>query len=310
MTPPVKTLYIIGNGFDLHHGLHTSYADFKEWLEYCHPMLYEEFITIYGKQVLKGEWWANFESNLGELDMVSFYNKYHTEVPDDVWEEAKKHNTTNLPPNPIWQPAGERLRSLYFFLDVVMRQWLGEMTRTLPYGKRIAIQQDNSFFITFNYTNVLERLYRIPPKKILHIHGSLADNNDLIFGHSQSYSLFEHQCDMKGQWFPSDRDAHEIGMVFGSKEKLPYEHITKHGAIFQSLSRVQQIYVYGLSFSEIDMPYLTYIQSIVPNANWFVSYFGNEGKEKIIQALKTHICWKKTDIYWVTLDELMLEKKL
>ncbi|MBR4597312.1 MAG: hypothetical protein IKO42_02815 [Opitutales bacterium] len=28
-----QTLYIIGNGFDLHHGLKTSYNDFKDFLE-------------------------------------------------------------------------------------------------------------------------------------------------------------------------------------------------------------------------------------------------------------------------------------
>ena len=30
----MKHLYIIGNGFDLFTGLHTSYSDFKHWLEH------------------------------------------------------------------------------------------------------------------------------------------------------------------------------------------------------------------------------------------------------------------------------------
>ncbi|MBR6755416.1 MAG: hypothetical protein IKM15_00470, partial [Peptococcaceae bacterium] len=29
----MKKLYIIGNGFDLHHGLPTSYADYKKFLQ-------------------------------------------------------------------------------------------------------------------------------------------------------------------------------------------------------------------------------------------------------------------------------------
>lgn len=28
----VKHLYIIGNGFDLHHGINSSYKDFQEWM--------------------------------------------------------------------------------------------------------------------------------------------------------------------------------------------------------------------------------------------------------------------------------------
>ena len=27
-----KTLYIIGNGFDLHHGISSKYTDFQQWL--------------------------------------------------------------------------------------------------------------------------------------------------------------------------------------------------------------------------------------------------------------------------------------
>ena len=271
-------------------------------------MLYDEFRAIYGEQVLDGEWWKNFENNLGELDLVSFYDRYHTDIPDYVWKEAKKHNTTNLPPDPIWQPAGKRLRSLYFFLGVVMRQWIGDMSRTIPYGKRIAIQPDGAFFITFNYTSVLENLYGIPKNKILHIHGSLEENNELIFGHSQDYSLFEYQCNMKGHWLPSDHDAHEIGTVFGSKEKLPYEYITRHNSIFQSLSGVQHICVYGLSFSEIDMPYLTYIQSAAPEAHWVVSYYKEEDKEKIKEALDNNFSWRESKIDWITLKDLTIEQ--
>lgn len=29
----MKKLYIIGNGFDIHHGLKTQYRDYKEYLK-------------------------------------------------------------------------------------------------------------------------------------------------------------------------------------------------------------------------------------------------------------------------------------
>ena len=32
-----KKLYIIGNGFDLNHGLKTNYTDFKAWLKNYKP---------------------------------------------------------------------------------------------------------------------------------------------------------------------------------------------------------------------------------------------------------------------------------
>ena len=42
-------------------------------------------------------------------------------------------------------------------------------------------------FITFNYTEVLEKTYKINSKKILHIHGSSLDNEgSLVYGHSDN----------------------------------------------------------------------------------------------------------------------------
>lgn len=304
----IQNLYIIGNGFDLHHGIHSSYADFREWLEYCHPMLYNEFVNIYGEQVKNGEWWADFENSLGKIDFVRFYNLYHKEIPKEVWEEARKHAVNNLPVHPIWQPAGKRLRSLYFFLDAVMKQWIHTITMTIMYSNRIILPHENAFFITFNYTSTLEHIYKVPKNKILHIHGCLEDSDELIYGHSESSMLLEHQYSKIGQLRPDDNDVQEVELAFYAKKKNPYEYMYKHPVIFNSLSNVQNIYVYGLSFSEIDMPYLTRINSIAPNAKWIISYYGDKGKEKIITALKNNVYWKNPPIKFVKLADLVVEK--
>lgn len=43
----IKTLYIIGNGFDLAHGLSTSYWKFREYLEREHQEFLYEFEHLY-----------------------------------------------------------------------------------------------------------------------------------------------------------------------------------------------------------------------------------------------------------------------
>ncbi|TOO33607.1 AbiH family protein, partial [Vibrio parahaemolyticus] len=35
------TLYIIGNGFDLHHGMQTSYESFKLYLQRKHQFVFD-----------------------------------------------------------------------------------------------------------------------------------------------------------------------------------------------------------------------------------------------------------------------------
>lgn len=54
-----KHLYIIGNGFDLHHGINSSYKNFQEWMYENHPdvieksMRYMVFVMKNGGQTLK-----------------------------------------------------------------------------------------------------------------------------------------------------------------------------------------------------------------------------------------------------------------
>ena len=69
----MKHLYIIGNGFDIHTGLKTRYADFRLWLEYNYPFIYEDLQATYDIDV---EWWNDFEVQLGKLDVKKYAKKF------------------------------------------------------------------------------------------------------------------------------------------------------------------------------------------------------------------------------------------
>ena len=43
-----RKLYVIGNGFDLHHGLPCGYADFKAWLQGNRPDVCHHLNRLYG----------------------------------------------------------------------------------------------------------------------------------------------------------------------------------------------------------------------------------------------------------------------
>ena len=49
----MRHLYIIGNGFDIHTGLATRYADFRLWLENNYPFIYENMQAVYD---IDAEW--------------------------------------------------------------------------------------------------------------------------------------------------------------------------------------------------------------------------------------------------------------
>ena len=43
----MKHIYIIGNGFDIFTGLHTSYDNFRNWLENNYPFIFENMSAAY-----------------------------------------------------------------------------------------------------------------------------------------------------------------------------------------------------------------------------------------------------------------------
>lgn len=67
----LKHLYIIGNGFDIHHKISSRYAHFRQWLEE------NDIVTLYKiEEILKAvdyKWWNEFEKNLGSPSAVRNY---------------------------------------------------------------------------------------------------------------------------------------------------------------------------------------------------------------------------------------------
>ena len=62
-----KHLYIIGNGFDIHHGINSSYLNFRDWMQMQNSDVIEDFENAYGE--CDEEWWADFENKLASLDI-------------------------------------------------------------------------------------------------------------------------------------------------------------------------------------------------------------------------------------------------
>ena len=61
-----KKLYIIGNGFDIHHKINSAYSDFKNWLEINHKK-YNALYLIENYFYIDSEFWHDFENNLSKF---------------------------------------------------------------------------------------------------------------------------------------------------------------------------------------------------------------------------------------------------
>ena len=72
----MKILYIIGNGFDICHGINSKYSDYHEWLVKNDNSIYEKLCAIY--DTYGYEWWNNFEQSLSKVSF-DYINKTSSE---------------------------------------------------------------------------------------------------------------------------------------------------------------------------------------------------------------------------------------
>lgn len=62
----MKVLYILGNGFDVHHGLPTLYSNFNQYVIGKDPELTNRLENYFEFDVNDQYLWTNFENNLIE----------------------------------------------------------------------------------------------------------------------------------------------------------------------------------------------------------------------------------------------------
>lgn len=291
-----KHLYIIGNGFDLHHEINSSYKDFQEWMYENNPDVIEKADEIYG--VCDDEWWSDFENQLASLDTVRYSSEIAFENQPDL---ASDHCDRTW--NDAQIEVENQLEELYSDLRKCFHEWIMQLKSPLE-SRKIDLIIPDSVFINFNYTKTLENLYGINQHNILHIHGCVDEDEDFILGHGKGYEELKSINTVDLPEPPEDLSAEELSEFYeehasdgqmlheqlaedaaisgvASQRKPVEEIIKKHSQFFNTLAKITNIHVYGLSLSEIDVPYLQHISSIVGPAKWEFSDYKGTNSFKI-----------------------------
>ncbi len=85
-------LYIIGNGFDLHHEIPSGYRDFKMFLQKEDQRLFE-LVEDYLPGI--GEDWCDLESALGDIDIDHIIDSNSVFLPSysaEDWSDSGHHD--------------------------------------------------------------------------------------------------------------------------------------------------------------------------------------------------------------------------
>lgn len=313
-------LYIIGNGFDLHHGLKTNYYNFSEYLKEKDKELYEmlESYILYPQS--DENLWAKFEENLANLDADEILSENSDYLPNIMSDDFRDRDLHTFPD--VMYRFCERLTKglLNHFKEFIKSVEYPESV----YTKKIRLDK-NSKFLTFNYTNTLEKLYKVEEKNILYIHNSVNRHDNIILGHGIDPKKFEKKnpeppdnlSDEELYIWHQENDDYDYSFDTGRENlynffKIMYKPtaniIASNKAFFKNLKNIEKVYVYGHSISEVDIPYFQeLVKSVNDSTEWYVSYYGDDGKEALRKSLlKLDI--KENKITFITLEDIQQNK--
>ncbi|NLD09047.1 MAG: hypothetical protein GX667_05575 [Xanthomonadaceae bacterium] len=254
----MSTLVITGNGFDIWHGLPTSYKNFYE--KYSdelsgHTQYFDDFCDIDSE-------WTNFEESLGSFNQSSFLDNsaYRPSIEEMMDNTGMMYGYEDS----IAVETDELIKNI----TRAFNSWISSIEVDQA-TRLIAIPADCKF-INFNYTTTLEDVYGIPDSNILHIHGKAWEG--IIFGHGRP--LIKKQFNDVEPWFNAPQeDAESIYNIF---RKPVLGTIERHQAQLKNYGNIQKIIVIGHSINDIDKPYFEFILSEYPQAKWENYNYGDE----------------------------------
>ena len=219
-----ETLLIVGNGFDLSMGFKTSYGDFMKSSYFPHEET-SSLCSYLHNQYEENMGWIDIENELSEYSRILTTKKLN----------AKKFNTI-LDIDSLREEYDELKSSLKCYLQEETKRAFGPSPDN-PAKRVIDQLPAESKIISFNYMSIIERMTRdrfcASKGNLLHIHGSLAPYDDIVFGVEDSAKLSKEH-------------------VFLYKAHSPHLKVQEFS---DWLNSAERIIFYGYSLGDTDRQY-------------------------------------------------------
>ena len=210
-----RHLFIIGNGFDMHHGAESSYAHFRDYLLHHNVNVVKSLEFFFGPRSLRNtveryseyrwytedfkhlrikapetKWakaflWKDFERYLSLLNREKLFDMLEWSLPKTN-HQMQHFNYDN------YQKAIDnilkRINLCTFEMRYQFHKWIKTLHYAKGYKKKALVIDSNALFLNFNYTTFLEDVYGVPYTNIKYIHGCKKDKyGSLVLGHSKDY---------------------------------------------------------------------------------------------------------------------------
>ena len=292
-------LFVIGNGFDLAHNMETGFNQFRNYLNANYSInqnntLYvpETIIDNHGNElqdtteivnliiylldeatVGTGEEndWSKIEDLLGKLNLPECF--------DNVEPQYDKDGDRNY----FWEYENAELTCRNMALAIsyiteLLSEWIHAVKISdspLKYFSEI-IHPSRDLFLTFNYTQTLEKLYGCIRENVCHIHGMVSDDcfwqtDKLVLGHCGQMDYLNEES------VPYEME-NRIQAIYESLRKNTTEQIALHEDFFKRLNSaaVNRIYSFGFAFADVDLPYMKKLCDSIDTkgVTWLLNSYG------------------------------------
>ena len=277
---PSKTLYVIGNGFDIAHGVPSRYINFRD------SMGKNNSLRLNLETYLKvDDLWSDFEEALAHIDGSALLGNV------DMWLDimgAYEPDALAADFCMAYETAAEPAMEILRMLPKSFRKWVETLKPSKqPIYKSLLHQ--NGTYLNFNYTEFPEILYNIPSQNIKYIHGCRTDKKqDLILGHAfesgedddwtPSMPLPKYKSIRKQEMLAAalDGTTRYLADYMESTTKNTKQIITENQEFFEKLSDIETIVVVGHSLSPVDYPYFREIIKYNRNkANLLITWYSS-----------------------------------
>jgi hypothetical protein len=285
-------LFLIGNGFDLNLGLKTKFSDVVEEYKNIYTNTSDINIKKFKKELEKNhEKWADFEKEMGEYTINFDLNNKNDLVPQvDSFrkvllkkfkeEEARIDYTINI--EHIFSVFRESLTNFTDYLPTASKQIISPIISASYTNLNLCYD-----FITFNYTNVLDKCIELIKYgkevifdpilvgsehtvddilgRVLHIHGTLKKGLILGVDNANQIANKELSKDEDIQWMIKPYVNNELGEHNDIEAK-------------KLIDRSSIICVFGMSIGETDKTWWDYILTWLKSniSNHLVIFFYND----------------------------------
>lgn len=305
----MKKMYVIGNGFDLHHGLNTRYQSFAFYLAEDNREIYNLLNTYYGlpditnPKTTDDEYgqWSRFEEALADLDYQGVLEDNSDLIANPASDDFRDRD---------WHSYQIEMELIIKQLTTELKANFNKFILNVAYDKDLSavklldISKD-SIFLNFNYTETLEKYYNIDPALIKYIHNKADNLNvNIILGHGTDPEGFNEPEETPpdgltpeelDEWNEQKGEEYDFSYEMAKQEILGYYFasfkdtqsiIHDSTDFFDSLKSIEEVYVLGHSISHVDIEYFIKLKSSLPNTiKWVVSYFSERERNAHLEAL-------------------------